>query len=443
MPTNRLWATGVGLIAVLLVQESGVGNPLRCSMRLAPGFRSRTEAILLASGSRDTVATGPGQVVPSEQGGHSGSGAPGPIYGQRFAVARFAGADSLGIARAFERTGDSSVIIVPWDYDAGCAPTRWTSRSAWVPAAEPGTFTVSPRAESLWVSGVPVFDAFVAAMEPYPLSPAFRADDRFAPSFRAASHMTAAQYFELVSAMPTRQDLWENPDAAWRHFLRWRDANPERLGLYPANQAADQLASDVRFRKVVMQRQRMDPVIGGTWRMTVSLDGGTERQFHLRTYPGVSGEWRPANWRPPSPPPDPLEDPPVPEAYEVYAAGSASLETLRTGCRTELLPQREGYMYVIDPPRADGRSARDWRGWIDPRLIQGQFPADSALARFQRDEWEEGRLRRRNARDFDAPARFRVDDDGTMRVEQTLSLADGRSLVLRGERISTTTIACP
>jgi hypothetical protein len=301
---------------------------------------------------------------------------------------------------------------------------------------------VSPRAESLWVNGVPVFDAFVAAMEPYPLSPVYRSSDRRSQAFRAATNMTAAEYFDLVSTMPTRQDLWENPDEAWRQFLSWRDANPEMLRLYPANQAADQLATDVRFRKVVMQRQRMDPVIGGTWRMTVSLDGGTEQQFHLRTYPGVSGEWRPANWRPPSPPPDPLEDPPVPEAYEVYAAGSVSLETLRTGCRTEPLPRGEGYMYVIDPPRADGGSARDWRGWIDPRLIRGQFPADSALARFQRDEWEEGRLRRRNARDFDAPARFWVDDDGTMRVEQTLSLADGRSLFLRGERISTTTIDC-
>lgn len=443
MMTPALYMTLAALITLLsLAPEPIPGTPLRCSISVRPGFRARAETVLLATGSSDSAGTGAGTVVASFEVGHSGSGEPGPIYGQRFEVARFGGADSARLARAYERLGDTSAIIVPWDYDPGCSPTRWARSAAWVPPSEAGTFTVALRAESLWVNGVPVFDAFIAAMEPYPLSPVYRGADRFAAPFRTTRHLSADEYFELVLAMPTRQDQWETPDAAWRTFLRWRDAHPDLAELYPANQAADHLASDVRFRKALLVRQRIDQVIAGTWRMTMSLDAGLWRQFYLRTRAGLIDEWHPVRRQPPTPPPDPLEDPPVPEAYSAYASGGASLETLSTNCRTDRAMEREGYVYVIDPPRRSGESRREWRGWLEPRLIARQFPGDSALARFQRADYEEWKVRRSTAATLDAPARFWLDDGGTMRVEQTLTLKDGRALVVLGERVSSTVITC-
>jgi hypothetical protein len=92
----------------------------------------------------------------------------GPIYGQLFNVARFAGADSARLANAFRMRGDTRVIIVPWDLDPGCQPVRWTGGFSWVPNGSVGTFTVLLRPDSLWSDGMPVFDAFEAAFEPYP-----------------------------------------------------------------------------------------------------------------------------------------------------------------------------------------------------------------------------------------------------------------------------------
>src|SRR5688572_18297116 len=141
--------------------ERAIDDFHRCSITVVPGYRVRADAVLLATASADTVLTGPGHIVPSVFGGHSGAGAPGPIFGQMFEVARFSGADSLRLATAFKTRGDMRVVIVPWDYDPACDPTRWSRGFAWVPVANAGTFTVALRPDSLWTDGIPVFDAFI------------------------------------------------------------------------------------------------------------------------------------------------------------------------------------------------------------------------------------------------------------------------------------------
>ncbi|CAN5713525.1 hypothetical protein BH23GEM6_BH23GEM6_24310 [soil metagenome] len=42
----------------------------------------------------------------------------------------------------------------------------------------------------------------------------------------------------------------------------------------------------------------------------------------------------------------------------------------------------------------------------------------------------------------ETPAHSRLLQDGTLRVEQTITFEDERALVIRGERISAETIAC-
>src|SRR5688572_27051548 len=259
--------------------ERAIDDSLRCSIRVVPGYRVRADAVLLATASADTVLTGPGHIVPSVFGGHSGAGAPGPIFGQMFEAARFSSADSARLATAFKTRGDMRIVIVPWDYDPACDPTRWTGGFAWVPAAKAGTFTVALRPDSLWTDGIPVFDAFIAAWEPYP----YPQPPREPPSFRTAEALSAEQYFELLTAMPTGEDQRERPDSAWRAFLRWRDANPALVGRYPVNQLSIELArslSSIRARRVL---RSIEPVIAGTFRMTIEVDGGAGRSFYVRT----------------------------------------------------------------------------------------------------------------------------------------------------------------
>jgi hypothetical protein len=438
--TGWLLATLVALTPGV-VDGGGAGSS-RCSIIRVPGIRGVTETILLATARADTVLAGPGGVEPSPHGGHSGAGGPGPIHGQVFDVARFAGVDSARLARTFRMGGAARAVIVPWDYDPACQPARWTAGAAWVPPAEPGAFTLQLRPESEWVDGMPVFDAFRAVLEPYPFGEYERSRSipRQNPSrARTAGAMTAAQYFELLSELRPRDDLRDQPDSVWSALLRWQGRHPELVELYPANEIAASLADDVSRAKARRVLRSIDPVIAGTYRMTASLTAAPDRSFYIRTRAGPMDEWQP---RPRPPLPGPLQDPEPPDGYSVLATGAPTLAMLPTDCRTGSAAGGQAYMYVLDPPSEAGAPRREWRGWIGPNLVARQFPDDTAHARFARQAFDEWSRRRRADGEREAPARFRLDDGGTLRVEQTTRLADGRTLTVQGERVSSAVESC-
>jgi hypothetical protein len=427
--------------AVLLagsVERTDADAP-RCSIIPTPVIRAEATTILLGRAGLDTLEAGPGTVTRPGRDGHSGPVTPGPIYGQVVEIDRVGGFRADDVQAALERRGVRHVLVVPWDYDASCHPSRWTRGFRWVPPDEPATYTVTLRPDSLWIDGIPVLDAFRAVLHPYPLSAVYRAEGHWlrVRSTRTEVELTAAQFFDMMLAYPTAEEVVARPDNAWRAFSDWLRANPELADRYPATEAAERLASHVGHGRKRLAARSFTPVIAGTWLLSISLDAGPEREFYLRTHTHALQEWTERD--PVLTVPDPEYEARRPEAYTLPAAGAPTLELLPVDCTTRDRIRREGYMYAIEPENGE---SSEWRGWFESWLIARQFPADTVLAGFNRrafDEWSE-RWQATGSRE--TPARFHLGPSGTLHVEQTITTSDNRTLRLHGRRISDETITC-
>jgi hypothetical protein len=285
----------------------------------------------------------------------------------------------------------------------------------------------------MWVDGLPVLDAFMAAHEPYPQ--AFRGN----PFAGATPWLTAEQYFELLLATPPHEDWDERPDSSWSAVLGWKSRNPELVERYPATEITAMIASGVVQSKARQMLRSMTPPIIGTWRLSVILDGGPARTFHMRTRAHPMGEWRTSHAV--REPVDPLAEPARPDAYSMIASVALSAGGLPTDCRRTRDIASEGYVYVIDPVTGEDERPAEWQGWLEVDLVASAFPGDSALDRFRRQAFDDWFARNRTGAEREAPARYRF-AGGVMSVEQTIRLQDGRTLAVRGERISDDVIAC-
>lgn len=431
--------TGVVILAMSgsTVSESLPRAELRCSISFAPGARGRTDTVLLASPTGDTLFAGPGELSPSAHGGHSGTGAPGPIYGQVVEVVRFGGGDSVRLADAFRHPGNTRALIVPWDYDPGCDPARWTRSFAWLEPGALGTLTLQLRPDSMWVNGWPVFDAFMAVFEPYPT-----ADQR---SGRApipsddTPWLTPEQFFRLLLDLPPHEEWNERPDSSWSVARAWQSANPELAERYPATAITAWMAISITSAKSRRALRSVTPPIAGTYRMTLALNDGPERTFYLRTRAHPMSEWRPNNL--PREPVDPVAEARRPHAYNMIASVAHSVGELATNCVDTRDISSEGYVYVIDLPAAGGERRMAWPGWLEVSLATKLFRSDTDLEAFQLQAFNEWSERWRASTELEAPARFWY-DGGVLRVAQTIRLQDGRTLAVRGERTSNAAIAC-
>lgn len=431
-------------LAILAVTGSTVAEPLapvelRCSISFTPGARGRTTTVVLASATVDTLLVGAGAVSPSEHGGHSGTGAPGPIYGQVVDVIRFGGADSTRLATAFRQLRNTRALVVPWDYDPSCAPTRWTKGFAWVEPQAPGAFTLQLRPDSMWVNGLPVFDAFMAVLEPYPAAYRAQGIRRSLEAPPDTPWLTPEEYFALLLATPPHEEWSERPDSSWAATLAWQSAQPDLADRYPATVIAAQIASSITSAKARRVLSSITPPITGTYSMSLALDDGPTKTFYLRTRARPIGAWRPNNA--PREPADPADEPSRPDAYSMIASVAPSMGELPTDCVTTRNISREGYIYVIDRRAQGGDRQTAWSGWLEVNLLTKLFKDDPDLEGFRRQEFNEWSGRWRVSTELEAPARFWY-DGGVLRVEQTLRLQDGRTLTVRGERTADAVILC-
>lgn len=409
----------------------------RCSVRTFPHGLAAGEAALLGNALPDTVETGAGEVAPLDGDDEYWRGA-GPIHGQRIQVARHAGADSGVIARAFDRNGSSEVIIVPWSYGTMCQPVPWTQSAAWVRPGEQGVFTVRLRPERHWSGGLPTFDAFMAAFEPYPNSRALRAGLRGTDSLSTPEALTPPEYFELLSGIPDYAEIAADPDAAWASITEWRTQHPGITSRFPATRILHWIGNNIVSLKRRQVLRTIQPAIAGTWRFVVKVNDGQERTFYARTRRSPTTDWR-TSLRPE--PADPAAAPPRPDGYHLIASGALTADSLPTGCGPgERTMARENYIAALEPGLSINEPPMEWSGLVDVRLLRAQFPGDAVLANYMRDSMMQRRRQPHDQR-F-APARFTMDDDGVMRVTQTIQLDNGNRIVVRGERVSTDVIAC-
>jgi hypothetical protein len=426
------------LTAATAVPEARHPIASRCAFPPGPHGRSADATVLLGTATADTVLAGPGEISPSPHGGHSGSGAPGPIYGQVVEVARFGGADTTLLGPTLRERPNMRAVVVPWDYDPGCEPARWTTGFAWLEVGTEGTFAVQLRPDSLWIDGLPVFDAFYAAeFEPYPA--AYQGRRSAPPESRAAPWLTPEEYFELLIDVPPYEEWSERPDSTWAVVLHWQAENPELAERYPATAIAHRAASSVAWEKARRVVRAIAPPVAGTYRMSLSLDDAPGRAFYVRTRSHPNSEWRPSSDR--RQPADPLDEPERPTAYSMIAATALSMAELPIDCGDTRDISREGYVYVIDPPLDSGGRRDEWQGWLEVSLVTRPFQDDAVLDRFRQQAFDEWGARWRTRTELEAPARFWFDGD-VLRVDQTTRLRDGSTLVVLGERISESTIEC-
>lgn len=378
----------------------------------APFPISRDGVHLIGTATADTLPAGAaGRRYELEPGT-----ADGPVYGQVVRVERLGGAAAASLP-----SGTDRVVLVPWGYGANCRTTRWAESAVWADVGERALVWASLRPREAWVQGVPTLDVTEPYQLPYPQR-AYADDDE--------GLLSIDQAFELLSVLP----LWDEFEAdfvtAHQPLLAWARANPELARRPPAAMMVERVESVLRAERLA----RLDPPLAGTYRFTLSVDGDAPRTFHARTRAVPESEWDPAEftdgWRSRA-----LDDP-----FTGYTLGFEAAPAATVLAVAGRRPEREGYFGVLAPePGLDG--AQLWRGTISLDFA-AILPGDSALARIRREE-RELMIRRHEAEDVapeETRARFLLCPDGSVTVEQTVVMGEGRVVVLRGERISRVTL---
>jgi hypothetical protein len=231
-------ALGFGLAALSDIggRPATVDAALRCS--LAPYVGVRLDSTFLVGVALpDTLRAGRGSVAVSTEGGHWGSGRPREVYGQLVHF-EMVNADAPEALRSLppERR---KIILVPWDYDAGCKPTYWTRSAAWVEAGREGFYTVRLRPIHDWVNGIPVADAFTADRNPYRPRKELR-------GAYAGGVITPSEYFSLYSVLPTLSEFDEQLSVVRKRLSAWELANPAAAKRSPADRILAEIREELK-----------------------------------------------------------------------------------------------------------------------------------------------------------------------------------------------------
>ena len=394
-----------------------------CSKTGLVTHRSPTTAHFIGTAIQDTMFAGRGNVEYVVATGHSGAGVSRPIFGQLVSVERIGGLASRALRQVRQ------VVLVPWDYGADCTPTPWTRSAAWVATGERGLFTAELRDSAHWAGGLPTFDVFAPEFEPYQQKTQTR------PLRRAVadSMVPIDELFQLMELFPDVRLLPDSADFATEALFMWARANPALAQRFPISHV-------VALARFAVGRQRLRAIrspLTGTYRMTMSFAGRPAREFYLRTRGMPDSEFTAGPRRSAGASDDLTYVPPV-EGYYLLVAVAESLTALPRDCAIDRDMDREGYIAVLHTP--SDSAARRLSGKIDLDVAQSAFPGDLELERFARDETYYRRSPAGLARR--TPASFSRGADGTITVEQTLTLDDGRTISFTGVRLSPDVVAC-
>ena len=399
-----------------------------CSKGGFPFVRSASTAHFIGMSTADTVFAGTGSVRYVVAPGHSGPAGERAVFGQVVSVERLGGLASLALRQPAGR-----VVLVPWDYGADCTPTPWTRSAAWLEPGTRGLFTAVLRDSAHWAGGVPTFDIFTPEREPYPHRLRWQLRGR---NLSADSIVPMEELFQLMELFPDQRLLPDSAEAATEQLFAWARTNPALARRFPI---ADVLTA-ARWMVGTQRLRAIESPLAGTYQMTASLPGGPARTFYARTRRVPTSEWNVSRSLPRQ-----VDDPtvvPRPEGYHLLAAVAESLAALPKSCDRGRDPDREAYIAVLNPPPDSTAGARRWAGKLEVSLVKRALVADAELDQFAREEFDAARRRFRTGQPAETPAQFVQSADGTIRLEQRITLEDGRSLTIRGIRISPDVVAC-
>lgn len=413
----------IGLAAILL---AATASPARgCS--LAPWFSggSRPDAVFFTGRPlADTLFAGPGSIRFTLEPGHSGRPRERPIHGQLVAVERLGAMATAELRRTVTEAGNR-VVLVPWDYDAGCAPVPWPGSARWIPDHEAGLFVAALRDREHWVDDIPTLDVSAAQMVPYPAA-IVRATSRA----YIGAHLTAEEMLGLAEAMPTYAGAEADPHGALERMETWARAHPDLARRYPA-------ADALRIARLEAERARFldrDVPFVGTYRFVITTEPGDSAVFFVRTERRPHSELRygsreDAQRRVPyrvSPP----------RGVNVRASATWSLATLPDRVNARGRGILTGYLSVDDSTAVDASGMAHQPALLDLLHRLGLASRDSTLpADMRRALHALTPLPRGTAWLF--PGTLTSTPDGSIVYEHRVVHA-GRALArIRGRRIST------
>ncbi|MGW8265823.1 MAG: hypothetical protein ACWGSQ_05600 [Longimicrobiales bacterium] len=149
--------------------------------------------------------------------------------GQIFEILR---SDAMGwIPGSHEPATDPGrFIAVPWEFGPGCAGEAWRD-PVWVTPGDTVAFLLFPtRSRSADPDELAVFDV-LGWQQPYPvgeLIPFWRKGPRKNPVW-----LTAGEFFELLTVLPSELAYRRDPDAALAPALGWLARRPGRESSFP------------------------------------------------------------------------------------------------------------------------------------------------------------------------------------------------------------------
>lgn len=308
----------------------------------------------------DTVLAGPGAIRPTVARGHFGRGAARTIYGQRVRV------DQIG-AQATRAFGPDAreVVMVPWDYDAGCAPVAWNGSARWMAPERSGLFRAQIRPREHWVEGLPTFDLMGIAYQPYG-GQLRRGEVSSQAGENSATRLTPEELLRFLDDVPPYR---RSPDSLGTLILLRRfAADPAMAKRYPV----DEVISSLRDEFQDARRRAIQPPISGTFRFELTRPGDTTQVLFVRLDDAATTvDFGGAA--------DTALIPALPTGYAVYGSASTSLDGFAASCH--VFPG-DGLGYIElnwhGPPAPDG-SAR-YTGDFAERFIEVLLPHDSVAA---------------------------------------------------------------
>lgn len=225
----------LGLAGGVLVNSAPSRTSAVCSLAPFPTARHAGTTVFIGRAADDTLFAGPGSVRYGVRGGHWSSNRDDrPVYGQRVIVERIAGAGADALSRSFSQRKDSSVVVVPWDYDPACKHTLWGRSFVWTPPDSVGVFTVSLRPHSQWAAQWPTFDAFAADMEPYPHGIFYQTGYLGTDAVPRGEALSVTHFFDFYLALPEYDPDRSHSLRYWETLCDWAAAHPREARLFPA-----------------------------------------------------------------------------------------------------------------------------------------------------------------------------------------------------------------
>jgi hypothetical protein len=339
------------------------------------------------------------------------------IFGQRVRV------DQLGdAARRLMPMNVKEVVLVPWSYGGDCRPIPWGASTRWLSESRAGLFRATLRNPEFWANGLPTFDILTTREQPYQ-------EKAVVP--RQQPRLSTDALLRFYDLLPNNGE--ESDSVAALEFIKLVRADSVLRSSFPSRTFLHHARTDINNARLLGVRVP----IGGTYRIETTIQGDT-RAFYMRVTAKVSSlqHWARGDV-------DTALVPRNPEGYYVQAAAATSITQLAESCHSRVPVGTGSVLAYVDLDwhgTGTTDTAREWKGGLDPRLLE------SVLSNEERLAWRQRVRDSAKARPFvfipQRPLRVWTDTSGTLRIEGVMQIDQLGPVTFRGERLSLDALPC-